>query len=93
VQLDPTKPALTAPESKPLNLQYDEVLSSFAFKFNLRRCIEDHVYAAFSRSVGVANIREYEETALALLQRAGEERARFTQQRAKLTVGRCSLTL
>ena len=47
--------------------------------------IEDEVYADFSESVGVANIREYEENQLATLRRGAEERARFTQQRAKLT--------
>jgi structural maintenance of chromosome 1 len=47
--------------------------------------IEDTVYADFSKSVGVANIREYEAHNLATLQRAAEERAKFTQQRAKLT--------
>ena len=47
--------------------------------------IEDAVYADFSESVGVANIREYEAHNLAMLQKAAEERAKFTQQRAKLT--------
>jgi len=37
VQVDPIKPALEAPRSKRLTLEYDELLSSFAFKFNLRR--------------------------------------------------------
>ena len=46
---------------------------------------EDAVYAEFSASVGVANIREYEENNLAMLQLGAEERARFTTQRAKLT--------
>ncbi len=46
---------------------------------------EDEVYADFSASVGVANIREYEENNLAMLQQSAEERAKFTQQRAKLT--------
>jgi structural maintenance of chromosome 1 len=43
------------------------------------------VYASFSQSVGVENIREYEAHNLATLQRSAEERAKFTQQRAKLT--------
>jgi len=30
------KPTLKAPESKRLKLKYDKVLSTFAFKFNLR---------------------------------------------------------
>jgi hypothetical protein len=37
VQVDPIKPTLKAPGIKPLKLKYDELLSSFAFKFNLRR--------------------------------------------------------
>jgi structural maintenance of chromosome 1 len=47
--------------------------------------IEDEVYADFSKSVGVKNIREYEENNLATLQRGAEERAKFAQQKAKLT--------
>ena len=47
--------------------------------------VEDEVYASFSESVGVENIREYEAHNLATLQRSAEERAKFTQQRAKLT--------
>jgi hypothetical protein len=31
------KPTLKAPGSKRLKLKYDKMLSSFAFKFNLRR--------------------------------------------------------
>jgi hypothetical protein len=35
VQVDPMKPMLKAPGTKRLKLdEYDEVLSSFAFKFN-----------------------------------------------------------
>ena len=37
VQVDPIKPTLKAPGTKRLKLKYDELLSSFAFKFNLRR--------------------------------------------------------
>jgi structural maintenance of chromosome 1 len=47
--------------------------------------VEDEVYASFSQSVGVENIREYEAHNLATLQRSAEERAKFTQQRAKLS--------
>jgi hypothetical protein len=31
------KPKLKAPRSKRLKLKYDDLLSNFAFKFNLRR--------------------------------------------------------
>jgi hypothetical protein len=37
VQVDPIKPTFKAPGTKRLNLNYDKLLSSFAFKFNLRR--------------------------------------------------------
>ena len=46
--------------------------------------VEDEVYASFSESVGVENIREYEAHNLAALQRSARN-APFTQQRAKLT--------
>ena len=44
-QVDPIKPTLKAPGSKRLKLKYDELLSSFAFNFNLRRytsCLPFH---------------------------------------------------
>jgi hypothetical protein len=37
VQVDPIQPTLKSPGMKPLKLEYDKPLSSFAFKFNLRR--------------------------------------------------------
>jgi len=37
VQVDPIKPKLKPPGTKRLKLKYDELLSTFAFKFNLRR--------------------------------------------------------
>jgi len=37
VQVDPINPTLKAPGTDRLKLQYVEVLSSFAIKFNLRR--------------------------------------------------------
>jgi hypothetical protein len=37
VQVDPIKSTLKAPITNPLTLKYDEPLSTFAFKFNLRR--------------------------------------------------------
>ena len=36
MQVDPVKPALKAPGIKRLKLEFDEPLSNFAFKFNLR---------------------------------------------------------
>ena len=37
VQVDPMKPMLKAPGTKRLYLKYDKLVSTFAFKFNLRR--------------------------------------------------------
>jgi len=37
VQVDPIKPTFKAPGTKRLKLKYDESVSNFAFKFNLRR--------------------------------------------------------
>ena len=37
MQDNPIKPTLKAPGTKRLKLKYDELLSTFAFKFNLRR--------------------------------------------------------
>ena len=37
VHLEPMKPLLTAPGIKSLELNYDDLLSSVAFNFNLRR--------------------------------------------------------
>jgi len=36
VQVDPTKPKLKEPGTKPLNVKHDERLSNFALNFNLR---------------------------------------------------------
>jgi hypothetical protein len=37
MQVDPVKHTLNAPGNKRLKLKYAELLSNFAFKFNLRR--------------------------------------------------------
>ena len=39
-QADPVKPALKPPGTERLKLKCDDPLSSFGFKFNLRRCAE-----------------------------------------------------
>jgi len=41
VQVDPIKPKLKPPGTKHLKLKCDELLSSFAFRFNLRRYIKE----------------------------------------------------
>jgi len=40
VLVDPITPTLTAPGTRRLELKYDEPLSHFGFKFNLRRYSE-----------------------------------------------------
>ena len=42
MQLDPIKPTLKPPGSKRLNLKCADLVSSFAFNFNLRRYIKAH---------------------------------------------------
>lgn len=46
--------------------------------------IVDRIYKDFSQSVGVANIREYEETQLKNAQNVAEERLDLSNQLAKL---------
>jgi hypothetical protein len=41
VQVDPFKPTLKAPETERLKLKCEELLSDYAFKFNLRRYTVD----------------------------------------------------
>jgi len=54
VQVDPMKATLKAPGTKRLKLEFDALLSSFAYKFNLRHYIEIASDAAASfREVGL----------------------------------------
>jgi hypothetical protein len=46
VQIDPSKSTLKAPGLKPLKLNCDVLLSTSAFKFDLRRYIEESDDAA-----------------------------------------------
>jgi hypothetical protein len=57
VQVDPIKPMLKAPGTKRLKLEYDKLLSSFAFNFNLRRYTTAAVreVAARHSAVGVSS--------------------------------------
>ena len=43
MQVEPIKPVLKAPGTKRLKLKYDELFSSFAFNFNLRRYTEGDI--------------------------------------------------
>ena len=40
MQVDPIKPKIKPPGTKPLKLDFNEPLSNFAFEFNLRRYIK-----------------------------------------------------
>ena len=53
MQVDPIEATLKAPGTKCLNLQYDEPLSNFGLKFNLRRHILD-IYDGLEPSVVAA---------------------------------------
>lgn len=46
---------------------------------------EDSVFANFCRRIGVANIREYEERQLKIMQQQSEARLQFDSQMARLT--------
>jgi hypothetical protein len=52
VQVDPIKPAVKAPGIKRLKLNYDKMLSSFGFNFNLRRYIEAQMHENAGAAVG-----------------------------------------
>jgi hypothetical protein len=58
VQVDPIKPTLTAPGLQRLKLKYYEVLSSFAFNFNLRRYTVVWKRGTLMQSDGGASIVE-----------------------------------
>jgi len=47
VQVDPIKPTLKAPGTNLLTLKCDEPLSTFAFNFNLRRYIVEHLFRTY----------------------------------------------
>jgi len=53
VQVDPVKPMLKPPGTKHWKLKCDELLSSFAFKFNLRRYIQVEANATVSPPGGM----------------------------------------
>jgi hypothetical protein len=60
VQVNPSRPKLKPPGTIRLKLEYDELLSSCAFKFNLPRYIlalRRATYAALGRAVQVDRIK------------------------------------
>ena len=60
VQVDPLKPTLKVPGTKRLTLEFDEPVSSFAFRFNLRRYAMGWAAAAgFPRQGGNRPISVY----------------------------------
>jgi hypothetical protein len=54
VQVDPIKPASKAPGTKRLKPKYDDPLSNFAFKFNLRRYNEERLQKALNYFINQA---------------------------------------
>ena len=56
MQVDLIKPTLKAPGTKRLKLKYDELLSNVAFKFNLRRYIEELAAKAHDRAAESATM-------------------------------------
>jgi len=55
VQIDPMKPMLIAPGSNRLKPKYDELLSKFAFKFNLRFYAKDAVAEVLAAAEAAAD--------------------------------------
>ena len=75
--------ASTAPELEKATAELEKTVKAARVLEKKIHAIEDEVYAEFSKSVGVKNIREYEENNLATLQRGAEERAKFAQQKGE----------
>ena len=63
VHLDPMKPTLTAPGSRRSNLEHENLLSNFAFNFNLRR----YSLVEEGEAEGESNAREARRTIRAAL--------------------------
>ena len=82
-RLTPSKPMLKAPEIHGLKLKHDDLLSSFAFKFNLRRYIKG-VEARFNAQES-RHRAELRECADALA--AAEERAQAAEFQRVMPVG------
>jgi hypothetical protein len=58
VQVDPIKPTLKAPGTKGLKLEHDELLSSFAFSFNLRCYSAERGWTCFNRNCCCRGVRQ-----------------------------------
>ena len=81
VQADPVKPTLKAPGIELSKLKYDESLTTFAFKFNLRRYKWDKYIVPQSLKPGLNFIAHH------------WGRYGMLEMRRRLKVGRCRLTL
>ena len=75
MQVDPSTPTLKAPGIERLKLNYDKVLTSFAFKFNLRRytAVEEINLHSHFREPGVETYMR-EALAAAVLDEVGPAR-------------------
>ncbi|KAN0065181.1 Structural maintenance of chromosomes protein 1 [Thecaphora frezii] len=79
-QLKELKPKLKSSQAELQKLQNQ--MSSLETKVNGE---EDRVFAQFCRRIGVANIREYEERQVRLMQQQSDARLQFDSQLARLT--------
>jgi hypothetical protein len=84
VHIDPIKPKLKPPGTKRLKLKCDILLSSFAFKFNLRRYIE-----AEEKLTAAANDNKALRDALVTLQ--SDVRDYMAAAAAAQVVGACQM--
>ena len=91
MQVDPIKPMLKAPETHLLKLRYDEPLSKFAFKLNLRRYNE--VMLAFHLDDSQIAKDALVEMSFYVPPTSAKWGVDENEDDAEDTVGRCRLTL
>ena len=67
MQVDPMQPTLKAPGTNRLTLKGDEPLSTFAFKFNSRRCSQEDLEEQLLASNGAWSWRTERRQGLTLV--------------------------
>ena len=96
MQVAPIKPTLKAPGTKRLKVKYDGLLSSFSFKFHLRRYTEGADKAEVNAWYGAEDTATDTDTdtqtprATDTPEDKEEDMVKYT---AEAKVGRCRLTL
>ncbi|KAH9884117.1 cohesin complex subunit psm1 [Cubamyces lactineus] len=73
------------PDLRKAQAAYDDVKGKIDALASVINAAEDDIFADFCREIGVANIREYEERQLKLVQAESEARLQFDTQIARLT--------